>query len=244
MSHFYNGSSDYTNGGNGQKIFCMAYGTSAAICASFHKNWQWRPWWSVVTAKNTARPEQRERGMEGWRGSYASIALLAGEDSSLHSFCCYSYKDKEEERGKDRGGEKKGMEVDKEKISLRSGLFGQVWRVLQCVMSLWCIKMSPDDSFIADFFFLKSRWKGKRSVEIQNMKHALWGGKRCFTWANQAIRGAATMLFALNAAQLFCLNDCITPICRGGSGPRNTGEFLAPTVVMMLVAPGADSDLN
>lgn len=40
MSHFYTGSSDYTNGGNGQKIFCMAYGTSAAICASFHKNWQ------------------------------------------------------------------------------------------------------------------------------------------------------------------------------------------------------------
>lgn len=39
MSHFYTGSSDYTNGGYGQKIFCTAYGTSAAICASFHKNW-------------------------------------------------------------------------------------------------------------------------------------------------------------------------------------------------------------
>lgn len=65
MSHFYTGSSDYTNGGNGQKIFCMAYGTSAAICASFHKNWQWRPRWSVVTAKNTARPEQRESEGEG-----------------------------------------------------------------------------------------------------------------------------------------------------------------------------------
>lgn len=58
MSRFYTEPSDYTNGGNGQKIFCMAYGTSAAICASFHKNWHWHLWWSVVTAKNTASPEQ------------------------------------------------------------------------------------------------------------------------------------------------------------------------------------------
>lgn len=120
MSHFYTGSSDYTNGGNVQKIFCMAYGTSAAICASFHKNWQWRSWWSVVTAKNTARPEtegEREGdggGREG--GSNASIALLAGLDSSLHSFWCSNYKEKKErerKRNEDQRGEERG---NKEKL--------------------------------------------------------------------------------------------------------------------------------
>lgn len=69
MSHFYIGSSDYTNGGNRQKYSVMAYGTSAAICASFHWNWHHGSWWSVVTAKNTARAVQRERDEEGGGGT-------------------------------------------------------------------------------------------------------------------------------------------------------------------------------
>lgn len=158
MSHFYTGSSDYTNGGNVQKIFCMAYGTSAAICASFHKNWQWRSWWSVVTAKNTARPEtegEREGdggGREG--GSNASIALLAGLDSSLHSFWCSNYKEKKErerKRNEDQRGEERG---NKEKLRpcLRRStcdcfffffFLGQVWTIPPGVTSPRCLRMSP-----------------------------------------------------------------------------------------------------
>lgn len=132
MSHFYTGSSDYTNGGNGQKIFCMAYGTSAAICASFHKNWQWRPRWSVVTAKNTARPEQRERERERgrkaeyewrWGGGVernASIALLAGLNSSLRSFWCSHYKESESDERESESEEQKTKWQEEAKGSVRS----------------------------------------------------------------------------------------------------------------------------
>lgn len=98
MSRFYTESSDYTNGGNSQKIFCMAYGTSAAICASFHKNWHWHLWWSAVTAKNTASPEQGVgvKGREGrreekkreeknwcscWIDSWSATQILISADS-------------------------------------------------------------------------------------------------------------------------------------------------------------------
>lgn len=84
MSHFYIGSSDYTNGGNRQKYSVMAYGTSAAICASFHWNWHHGSWWSVVTAKNTARAVQREREEEGW-GMGRGVSLP--QTSALMSFC-------------------------------------------------------------------------------------------------------------------------------------------------------------
>jgi len=84
MSHFYIGSSDCTNGGNRQKYSVMAYGTSAAICASFHWNWHHSSWWSVVTAKNTARAVQRERDEEGeGRGGGASFP----QTSALMSSC-------------------------------------------------------------------------------------------------------------------------------------------------------------
>jgi len=246
MSHFYTGSSDYTNGGNGQKIFCMAYGTSAAICASFHKNWQWHPWWSVVTAKNTARPEQRERGREGW-GSNASIALLAGVDSSLHSFWCSNYKEKETQGERKRKRQKRKKEGRTE-TKRNWGCVRQSVNILyhrfvclvKCVSWFWCFRMSSSSPLLSFFIdqWLKERencpqkvhercpWSGEDALDFWMTHEGCSRSNFCTRWNIECF----TVHSVLDSS---CFNDSIEQICREDvqrwKETDNTREILAPS---------------